>query len=147
MHVDFKNYNKPGVFPSQFQITGEIKSGKFPITLKYNSSFGDYEDDEPTSYLMKFNYCFNFFYKKVAGKAFVYRGGFHIQYKKPYGKIYTSSHCNHFSMPICQHYTDDGQFSQFFIDRFIKELNYESENMITDEVSAITRYANQRKGR
>lgn len=147
MNVDFKNYNKPGILPEYFEIIGEIVSGKFPITLHHRNTYVD-EDNGPSSYIKTFDYCFDFVYKKrVTGKAFVYHGGFQIQYKRPYGLIYTSSHCNNFSMPMCQHFTSAGDFTQFFIDRISKEFECEAQKLIVDEVGAITRYANQRKGK
>lgn len=112
MTVDFKNYNKPGNLPPGFDINGEIESGSFPITLRRENFLSD---DEPLDYIKKFNYRFDFTYRnKINGTVFVYRGGFHIRYIRPFDVSKTSSHCNHFSMPMCQHFTDKGAFTQFF---------------------------------
>ena len=143
MNVDFKNYNKPGILPEHFEITDKIISGNFPIILKYDNP----DDEGPFEYTMTFKYRFDFVFRKtVSGTVYVYGGGFYIYYKKPFAHVYKSSHCNHFSMPMCQHYTTEGYFTQFFIDRLTKELNYQTERLNIDSVGAITRYANLRKG-
>src|SRR5437763_7004307 len=112
MKMDFKNYNTPGIFPEYFKINGEIKTGEFKKTLNYDNVY----DGDKSTFERTFDYSFDFTYhNKIIGIAYVYRGGFYIEYSKPHAHIYKSSHCNHFSVPMCQHYTNEGKFTQFFI--------------------------------
>ncbi len=144
MNLDFKNYNKPGAFPEYFTISGKIRKGEFKKTLNYDNV---YDHDEPT-YEISFDYCFEFIYRnKISGTAYVYRGGFYIEYAKPFGGTYKSSHCNHFSMPMCQHFTNEGYFTQFFIDRISEVLEDNYSYLIKDEIETSIHYLNQRKGR
>ncbi len=140
--MDFKNYNKRGVFPEYFKINGEISAGEFKKTLEYDNVY----DENERTYVMTFNYRFEFkFRNKIIGTAYVYRGGFNIDFTKPYGHVYKSSHCNHFSMPMCQHFTNNGEFTQFFIDRISEVLESNYNLIIEDEIGATMRYLNQRK--
>jgi hypothetical protein len=145
-----QNFRVPGNFPTYFQISSEIGVGEFKRTFKRHNSYGDYADEDDvveTTYDMTFGYCFEFSYRnKIAGTAFVYRGGFYIEYAKPGGGTYLSSHCNHFSMPMSQHYTDEGKFTQFFIDRIAKVLETDYEYRVKDETDTSIHYLNQRKG-
>jgi hypothetical protein len=143
-----QNFRVPGNFPKYFQIGSEIGTGEFKRTFTRYDSYGDYDDDAcETTYDMTFGFCFEFRYRnKITGTAFVYRGGFYIEYAKPKGGTYLSSHCNHFSMPMCQHYTEEGKFTQFFIDRIAKVLETDYEYRVKDETDTSIHYLNQRKG-
>ncbi len=143
MKMDYKNYDKSGTLPDYFTINGEIKKGEFEKTLNYDNV---YDEEEPT-YQFVFNYSFDFtFRNKIIGTTFVYRGGFNIEFTRPSGIVYKSPHCNHFSMPMCQHFTSDGRFTQFFIDNISKVLEREYEMLTEDEIGAMTRYLNRKKG-
>ncbi len=97
--MDYKNYDKLGALPDYFTINGEIKKGEFEKTLNYDNV---YDEEEPT-YQFVFKYSFDFTFKnKIIGTAFVYRGGFYIEFTVPFGRIYKSLHCAHFSMPMCK---------------------------------------------
>lgn len=141
--IDFKNFENPGQFPSYFQIIDEISDVQSQMTLEHDNI---YHEDEKT-YEKKFDYSFGFIYRnKISGKAYVYRGGFLINFTKPNGQSYLSSHCNHFSMPMCQHFNSEGKFTQYFIDRISEVLEKFYENALEDEVATSFRYLNQRKG-
>jgi len=145
MKIDFKNYDSAGNFPEYFQVAGEIKAGKFRRSFK-RSYFPFDDEEEEEYYTMKFTYCFDFIYKnKIKGRAFVYHGGYYIEFNSQGNGTYLSSHCSHFSIPMCRHYTSKGQFTQFFIDRIDETLNDNFENVINDEVGAITRQLNREK--
>lgn len=135
----------PGNFQEYFQINGEILAGEFVKTLRCENGFYETDDDEQT-YEMTFNYCFDFIYRnKIMGIAFVY-GGFYIEYTKPSVGIYLSSHCNHYSMPMCQHFTREGKPTQFFIDRITEVLENKYDYIVKDELATSIHYLNQRKG-
>ena len=130
MKIDFKNYDSAGNFPEYFQVAGEIKAGKFRRSFK-RSYFPFDDEEEEEYYTMKFTYCFDFIY--------------YIEFNSQGNGTYLSSHCSHFSIPMCRHYTSKGQFTQFFIDRIDETLNDNFENVINDEVGAITRQLNREK--
>ena len=137
-----KNYDKPGIFPENLVISN-IQKGEFEKTIPCNNP---YEGMEPT-FQMVFDYSFEFVYiNKIIGTAFVYRGGFYIEYKKPYGHICKPFHYPGFAMPSCQHFTKEGSFTQFFIGLLKKELDDMYDYLIEDEIATTMHYMNQRKG-
>lgn len=144
MQIDFKNYNRPWIFPEYLCLFGNIKEGRFVKVLEYDNVYEHMDHN----FERTFNYCFDFSYRStLAGTVYVYRGGFYIEFSLSYQHTYKSSHCNHFSMPMCQHFTDKGRFTQFFIDRVSDVMAVKYKSTIEDIVGATTRYLNQRKGR